>query len=551
MRMPTRWTLVPTVVLVIVAAIVTSKEFFIWRITSQWPGLLMSDVVVQLRDVLGRVLVAFMCFYGAQRIFRFHPIFRPRYRQWLELSPWNHRLPLPLGPVLLSWQDVLMVGAVSYAAAARYRVHPFVTVAGFATAYSIAACLPMAACKRRAEPLAIIVLLPLMILDWDHLAARLIVAASCFLLAQVGLRRTLVDFPWPRAVATAKTEWLGFPVNRLGPIATANRVPPGMGVLVALLIGWWTAAMFLRIPDLALRRALVTTVNACMAIAGGLGLMRVAIYCGYYRWPLGLFGRLRTGRLIIPRFDYVFISPLVVAPLRNVDARDRNGLWLAQRADSFRVDRIEHCPGAGIGTDIRPLASDRRSSHRRYTTATAAPRIAAGMDELDRFGGNGESEVMNATKLTALTLLLAIASSCASMHPQAQPPCYVHVVVLWLKNPGNADDRQKLIDTSREFVGKIPGLVSVSAGGMLPSTRPVVDSTYDVGLVMKFDSEASLRNYPSYPVHQRTMKEVLGPLVDHYRVYDFVENKNRKGTLTRMSVPLHDKRWRSNRLIQP
>jgi hypothetical protein len=128
-----------------------------------------------------------------------------------------------------------------------------------------------------------------------------------------------------------------------------------------------------------------------------------------------------------------------------------------------------------------------------------------------------------------LLLLVPLLSGCAATNPAEPSPRYVHVVVLWLKHPGDAQDRQTLIDTSRSFVGKIPGLMSVSAGEMLPSTRPVVDSTYDVGLVMVFDSEEALQKYPSYPVHQRALKEVLGPLVDHYRVYDCVDTRMAKG----------------------
>jgi len=128
-----------------------------------------------------------------------------------------------------------------------------------------------------------------------------------------------------------------------------------------------------------------------------------------------------------------------------------------------------------------------------------------------------------------LILPVLFFSGCAHLNTNSDSSRYVHVVVLWLKNPGNLDDRKKLIDTSCSFVGKIPGLLSVSAGAMHPSTRPVVYSTYDVGLVMVFDSEESLQKYPSYPIHQRALKEVIGPLVDHYRVYDFVETKMAKG----------------------
>ena len=101
--------------------------------------------------------------------------------------------------------------------------------------------------------------------------------------------------------------------------------------------------------------------------------------------------------------------------------------------------------------------------------------------------------------------------------------------MLWLKNPGNANDRQQLIETSRHFVGKIPSLVSVSSGPVHPSTRPVVDSTYDVGLVMVFEDEKALLTYPSHPVHQRAVKEVITPLVDHFIVYDFADAKTTKG----------------------
>jgi hypothetical protein len=100
-----------------------------------------------------------------------------------------------------------------------------------------------------------------------------------------------------------------------------------------------------------------------------------------------------------------------------------------------------------------------------------------------------------------------------------------HIVVCWLKDHGNAEHRQKLIDASNDFVGKIPGLISVRAGGVLPSTRPSVDSSFDVAIVMTFADESSLANYGRTPVHQQALRDVLRPLVDHYVVYDFVDNK--------------------------
>ncbi len=122
-------------------------------------------------------------------------------------------------------------------------------------------------------------------------------------------------------------------------------------------------------------------------------------------------------------------------------------------------------------------------------------------------------------RLSLLVVLMLV--GCANVHHERASQPYVHVVMMWLKNPGNADDRQKLIATAQSFVGKIPGLISVSSGPVRPSTRPVVDSTYDVGIVMVFKSEETLAKYPTYPVHQRAVEEVIKPLVERYVVYDF------------------------------
>ncbi len=131
-------------------------------------------------------------------------------------------------------------------------------------------------------------------------------------------------------------------------------------------------------------------------------------------------------------------------------------------------------------------------------------------------------------RLSILVVFLLI-SGCTTTPTSDQDETYVHFVAMWLKNPANEQDRQKIIDTTQSFVGKIPGLVSVSAGRMKPSTRPVVDSTYDIGLVMTFDSEQALNAYPSHPIHQQAVKEVITPLVDHFKVYDFVTDKAIKG----------------------
>jgi hypothetical protein len=95
-----------------------------------------------------------------------------------------------------------------------------------------------------------------------------------------------------------------------------------------------------------------------------------------------------------------------------------------------------------------------------------------------------------------------------------------HVVFIWLKKPGDADTRKSLIESSKALKA-IPGVVDVHAGPVLPSTRPVVDSSYDVGVVFTFTDARAMQDYLVNPVHLKLLNEVIKPNADHYKVYDF------------------------------
>ncbi|MDK3161858.1 Dabb family protein [Kamptonema cortianum] len=97
-----------------------------------------------------------------------------------------------------------------------------------------------------------------------------------------------------------------------------------------------------------------------------------------------------------------------------------------------------------------------------------------------------------------------------------------HVVVVWLKEPGNQEQIDKIIATSRGF-HKIPGVTSVKAGRAISSERPVVDSSYDVAIIITFANERAMREYDTHPLHKKAVEEVIKPLVEKFIVYDFFE----------------------------
>ncbi len=126
----------------------------------------------------------------------------------------------------------------------------------------------------------------------------------------------------------------------------------------------------------------------------------------------------------------------------------------------------------------------------------------------------------------ALALLLGSGASCSKIlyAPQYQTGTVTHVVICYLKNPGNAADRQKIMDAAREL-RKIPGIYDSEVGPVLKSERPIVVSDYDLAMVMTFRDVKSMEAYVNHPIHQKAAKEVLQPLTSKVVVYDFVNQE--------------------------
>ncbi len=120
--------------------------------------------------------------------------------------------------------------------------------------------------------------------------------------------------------------------------------------------------------------------------------------------------------------------------------------------------------------------------------------------------------------------LLSVALLTAGCPSSSAPPAVSgevhHIVLCWLKDSGNPEHRQQLVDASRKFA-VIPGVTRVSAGTVVPSDRAIVDSTFDVAIVISFPDRQALADYLVHPVHKKAVEEVLKPLVEKIVVYDF------------------------------
>lgn len=127
--------------------------------------------------------------------------------------------------------------------------------------------------------------------------------------------------------------------------------------------------------------------------------------------------------------------------------------------------------------------------------------------------------------LPLLLLVLGVFGAGDSSAPSAAPTpppkgSVTHVVIFYLKTPGDAAARKQLVEATRNFKS-IPGVLAVSAGSVFPTTRPHVDATFDVGITITFADADAMQAYVKDPRHEQAVKEVLMPLAKDWKTYDY------------------------------
>lgn len=318
--LPPRW-LVVTVVGSLIA--VNVCQWCIVGFVGGWDALQLG-----LDDDLLRARMAVACLaaigYGASRIGFFHPAFSLAYYQWLRRTPWNARKPLPVGPVHLVPQDlIVLIGiyAFTYGLPGLWLIVP----AAFLVAYlgGLAYSFRLTGLWGTAYVVLFGFVLALWLSVWP--AVALGVLCALYGVARIGIRRSLERFPWDVSAwhhfqvdsregglhVDGRTEpKLGWPYDllRARPVGRAIARHDGLfAPLFAASCVWVVIATLGRQgagSDTERFGAMMFTVIAFACI-----LARLFAYLGNFWSPIGLWGRFATGRWIIPGYDRVFVAP--------------------------------------------------------------------------------------------------------------------------------------------------------------------------------------------------------------------------------------------------
>jgi hypothetical protein len=127
--------------------------------------------------------------------------------------------------------------------------------------------------------------------------------------------------------------------------------------------------------------------------------------------------------------------------------------------------------------------------------------------------------ILMALAAAALAVLLSAGACATHRAPEGERRPVSHVVLFWLNDPSDAQAIRKMEDACLSF-RSIAGVESVAVGRALPSDRPVVDSSFDLGVVITFRNPEALGRYLKDPIHQEALRSLVKPLVKRMQVYD-------------------------------
>jgi hypothetical protein len=312
--------------------------------------------------------------YGLYRAVRFHPLCHPAYREWLARTPWAPDRPLPDGPVLLARQDAVVFALLGVPAWLVFGPAAWPLFPAFAIAYLLILAFTFIGTGPRVAVYLVLFGIVAMI-GLAHIRLAVVgVALATYVVAAISFRQSLNLFPWEpgaeKVVRQRVTEakQLGWPFDRLAPIVDPRVLRWWEGPTLALLVGCAVFAAGYQLERFEPRRAgdhpsdLLVLMPLVIILAA---FCRLLAYMIGHLPPISLGGRLMTGRLLIPKYDVVFVAPLLAIVVMIVCPA-----WLPDLGLSFVAATAI---GAGLAVAILAMVGPDRARWQLTAPARLVP----------------------------------------------------------------------------------------------------------------------------------------------------------------------------------
>ena len=126
-------------------------------------------------------------------------------------------------------------------------------------------------------------------------------------------------------------------------------------------------------------------------------------------------------------------------------------------------------------------------------------------------------------RMRAPIFLICLCLSLTSSNAQAanaHSGHVTHVMLFWLKRPGNVDDQNVLLRGLRTL-RRVRGVNDVRLGRPLPVEGPDPEQSFDLGVVVIFRDREALEKFERDPRRRGALDGTLRQFVRRYIVYNF------------------------------
>jgi hypothetical protein len=257
--------------------------------------------------------------YALFRALYFNPVENRAYGGWLKVLPWRYPDPLPLGPLTLVWQDVVIVAVLT--ALFPSGLFSRLSVANvFIVTYSLSLTYSHWRVGINCVIFVNAMLFGAFVLAIRSSMAQFTVALMMCAVAHAGTWQMLRAFPFTNEL----WEWLKLVPERNDRQASQGwPVPPRrqtrwrwsvthlQAAGLALAVGWLQACLVFHIRQVPESVRFFEATYTWVALTFVLG--RFWVYFWGYAPPMSILGRIATLRLIIPGYDSAILPPLATA----------------------------------------------------------------------------------------------------------------------------------------------------------------------------------------------------------------------------------------------
>ncbi|MHC4951767.1 MAG: hypothetical protein ACYTEU_12410 [Planctomycetota bacterium] len=259
--------------------------------------------------------------YGFTRILRFNP-FSKGYFMQLALSPWQVGKPLPNGPIHLCWIDLIVLILFALLIYLFPVLHWTFPLIAFFAGYNFGLFSILCFGKQGNYIFFYTILLPLVAYPHCNFSIGLAVLICLTFLSQWKMLSYMKRFPWNTPWWTEnpiekfkqqalRSRSVGWPFKELF-YANTNKSTLLQNIAVITVICWWIhvlSRLFIRFdPEVTSETIASWYILPIIFIP----LIRLLVYLAVYSPPLSLLGRFRTGMLVIPGYDKLFIAPIIL-----------------------------------------------------------------------------------------------------------------------------------------------------------------------------------------------------------------------------------------------